>query len=102
MKVLGKDGRSSRPKAKCGIWMPATRDFCEELNFCYRRCQKHYEILKRDAKLFKRLRAASREERAVMLDALDLVQKVRPESSWEYENPAGEAELIARGEEMRP
>lgn len=97
---LGSDGRSNKERQKCGIWMPERGEFCEELSFCYRRCQKHYFELSRDVTLFKKLRAASREKRALMLDELDRTQKVRPEFHWEFENPEGESELAARCEEM--
>lgn len=95
MRTSGRDGRSFR-RATCRIWTGV--DFCEEHQFCYRRCRAHYEALKRDADLYRSLKAASKEERKKMLDRLDAVQKRRPTNGWQYENPSGEADLMARCE----
>jgi hypothetical protein len=86
-----RDGRSRhRCTQECGVFTP--HGFCECPQKRWGRCEYHIECLKADSH-FEMLRTANAADRKRILAVLDNVQKVRPH--YEYENPEGEAELIA-------
>jgi hypothetical protein len=63
---------------------------CDKPRFCYGRCTSHFANL--DPKLYERLKAMTRAERQIEFEKAT----AQPEMPrWEYENPAGEAELAA-------
>jgi hypothetical protein len=83
-----------RKPADCGVWIPATKSFCEEPIHLWRRCEAHYIALKHDD-LYETFRAMNLEQRQKSLDVLDDVQKHRPK--WEFQGD--EATLIAAQEQ---
>jgi hypothetical protein len=92
-----KDGSPAKKRIKlCGVWTPHGRCYCPQVKL--RRCEYHVECLKADS-LYRMLVTAKAAERKIMLDALDVAQKMMP--SWTYENPQGEAELMKSAEQER-
>jgi hypothetical protein len=78
------------------VWITAEGEFCEEPTFCLRRCEKHYQALKRDD-LWRSLQRMDKMQRKQALNMLDNVQKRR--GPWEYRNDEGEQQLIAAAEQ---
>jgi hypothetical protein len=79
------------------VWIEAEGEFCEELTFCLRRCEKHYQALKRDD-LWRSLQQMDKTQRKQALNMLDDIQKRR--KPWEYRNDEGEQQLIAAAEQQ--